>query len=122
MTELDAVLKERKSTHGDFTDQARVTQRLKDVLRDERKRCETPVTAVQEEALAMILHKIGRIIAGNPNVKDHWDDIAGYATITSQRTDESEFWVNVGGKKDVPVHTGGPRYAGDPNPGTGAAP
>ena len=29
----------------------------------------------------MILHKIGRILAGDPNHKDHWVDIAGYANL-----------------------------------------
>ena len=29
----------------------------------------------------MIVHKIGRILAGNPNHSDHWHDIAGYATL-----------------------------------------
>ena len=33
----------------------------------------------------MIAHKIGRILAGNPDFKDHWDDIAGYAVLISQR-------------------------------------
>ncbi len=31
----------------------------------------------------MIAHKIGRIVSGNPNVQDHWDDIAGYAKLAS---------------------------------------
>jgi hypothetical protein len=29
-------------------------------------------------------HKIGRILAGNPDHKDHWDDIAGYTTLVAR--------------------------------------
>lgn len=35
----------------------------------------------QTEALQMIAHKMSRIYAGDPNHADHWDDIAGYATL-----------------------------------------
>lgn len=40
---------------------------------------------MQSESLDMIAHKIGRIIAGDPNVEDHWRDIAGYATLVADR-------------------------------------
>jgi hypothetical protein len=39
----------------------------------------------QWEALEMIVHKIGRIVNGNPDVVDHWVDIAGYAKLVSDR-------------------------------------
>jgi hypothetical protein len=39
----------------------------------------------QWEALEMIVHKIGRIVNGNPDVTDHWVDIAGYATLIADR-------------------------------------
>jgi hypothetical protein len=39
----------------------------------------------QAEALDMIAHKIGRILAGDPNHADHWDDIAGYARLVARR-------------------------------------
>ena len=35
--------------------------------------------------LEMIVHKIGRILAGNPNHLDHWVDVEGYARITKER-------------------------------------
>lgn len=37
--------------------------------------------AAQREAMEMIVHKIGRIIHGNPHEADHWRDIAGYALL-----------------------------------------
>ena len=38
----------------------------------------------QAESLDMIAHKIGRILAGDPFVKDHWADIAGYAELVAR--------------------------------------
>ena len=80
------ILAERRKTHGDFTDHAGITQSLKMVLRRDgldEKWCWN-LNSAQREALEMILHKIGRIMAGNPNVRDHWDDIAGYATLIAR--------------------------------------
>lgn len=79
----DVDLTEKKRTHGDFTDHARITQSLKNVMRVEHGF--ERLSNTQVEALEMIFHKIGRILAGDPNVHDHWDDIAGYAKITSER-------------------------------------
>ena len=46
------------------------------------------MTDPAKEALDMIAHKIGRICAGNPNFKDHWADIAGYAQLVADRCTE----------------------------------
>jgi hypothetical protein len=79
----EQLLEERGKTHGDFSDHAAVTYAVKDAM------CSLGnidrLSVVQREALDMIAHKIGRIIAGNPDHKDHWDDIAGYAKLVSQR-------------------------------------
>lgn len=79
----DLLLAERGKTHGDFGEHARITQNLKDVMR------ETDgwgrLTLAQREALEMNAHKVGRILAGNADYPDHWDDIAGYARLVSQR-------------------------------------
>lgn len=82
-TKIDAILAERGKTHGDFTDNARIMQALKEVARSGVNY--QRLTAVQREAIDMILHKIGRIVTGNPNVHDHWDDIAGYSKLVSDR-------------------------------------
>ena len=42
-----------------------------------------PLSDTQKESLEMIVHKIGRILAGDPSFQDHWDDIAGYAKIAN---------------------------------------
>lgn len=83
MDATEELLKERGATHGDFGDHARVTQSLKNVMRVahgyER------LNNMQVESIEMIFHKIGRILSGDPNHHDHWDDIAGYAKLVSQR-------------------------------------
>lgn len=82
----EELLEERGKTHGDFTVHAIITQSIKEcygvTIGYEN------LTSPQKEALDMIAHKIGRIIAGNPDVKDHWDDIAGYAKLVSMRIEE----------------------------------
>lgn len=82
MPTTEEILSERSKTHGDFTDNARVMQNLKDVVQREDGWCR--LNPVQREAVHMILHKVGRILS-NPNVNDHWDDIAGYAKLASDR-------------------------------------
>lgn len=83
MTDLNALLTERKSTHGDYTEHAMYTQRLKGYFRA----CPNwqKLEDHQRETLEMIAHKIGRILAGDPHFDDHWKDISGYAKLTADR-------------------------------------
>ncbi|MCF1502924.1 hypothetical protein L0F51_03975 [Afifella sp. H1R] len=87
--ELRKLLDERKAKHGDFSDHARITRDLKRIVAGELTlrsvRCQGGITPVMEEAIDMIQHKIGRILAGDPSEADHWDDIAGYATLVADR-------------------------------------
>ncbi len=80
---VEEILAERGKTHGDFTDNARVMQSMKRIVHAEVGW--DRLDDVKREAIHMIIHKIGRIISGNPEVKDHWDDIAGYAKLVSER-------------------------------------
>jgi hypothetical protein len=84
MIVVENILEEREKTHGAFSEHASFTQQIKAVMRPRRHKC----TVTQNEALEMIAHKIGRILAGDPNYKDHWDDIAGYATLVSKELDQ----------------------------------
>ena len=85
MTEnsTDALLKTRGSTHGEFSDHARVTQGLKEMARSGATWKD--MNDSQREAVDMILHKVGRIVCGNPNFHDHWADIQGYARLAELR-------------------------------------
>lgn len=78
------LLNERAKTHGSFTDHARITQLLKAIVHSE-PHWQHALTMCQRESVDMILHKIGRIMAGNPSFKDHWDDIAGYARLVADQ-------------------------------------
>ena len=79
--ELDSILAERGKRYGAFCDHARITMDLKRVI-DQN---ESGLADDQIEALHMICHKIGRILAGDPNYDDSWVDIAGYAKLVADR-------------------------------------
>lgn len=82
---IDNTLAERQKTHGDFKDHASITQELKLLLHQHRTW--VTLTPSMQEALDMIAHKIGRVLAGNPEHLDHWHDIAGYATLVHRQID-----------------------------------
>ena len=84
--ELSKILEERKKQYGTFFDHAHITQHFKRYVREHKSWNYMKVD--QQEALDMVLHKIGRIINGNPDNIDSWDDIAGYATLVANRLRE----------------------------------
>lgn len=79
----EAILRERGNSHGDFTDVAAMEQNL--IMTMEAGVRWNELTAVQRCSLRMIQHKISRILSGNPDHADHWDDIQGYAKIARDR-------------------------------------
>lgn len=81
MSTINETLKARQNVHGEFADNSAISQELKNVVRSH----DGELSDMQKEALDMIVHKISRILAGNPNHKDHWHDIAGYATLVEER-------------------------------------
>lgn len=85
MADLEQTLKERGERYGRFVDHAAVTIGLKEVVRSHLGYNEKLLQEDQQEALDMICHKIGRIIAGDPNYADSWHDIAGYAKLVADR-------------------------------------
>ena len=76
------ILKEREVTHGDFMAKAQFIEKVQDII---SKNAWNDLEADQKESIHMILVKLSRILYGDPNHKDHWDDIAGYATLVSER-------------------------------------
>ena len=84
MTEINKLLSERQSTHGDFTCNAEASQALKRII-DTHYNAPAQLSDVQRESLDAICAKIARIITGDPNHKDSWDDVAGYATLAANR-------------------------------------
>lgn len=72
------ILNEREKTHGDYSLVAKTYSELKKSV----KREYAPWLSAQHMlALEMICLKMARIIHGDPNFADHWDDIAGYAML-----------------------------------------
>ena len=85
MTSIEETLEQRGKRYGKFTDHAQVTQDLKRVVAAHLQRGRPHMAVDQWEALDMILHKIGRIVCGDPNYADSWHDIAGYAKLVEDR-------------------------------------
>lgn len=77
------VLDERAKNYGKFSGIGQLTQTFKSILR------EAPswegMQPDQKESLEMIVHKLARILNGNPDYADSWVDIAGYARLVSER-------------------------------------
>jgi hypothetical protein len=65
-------------------------QGIKRLLADHAAKHDKTFSDDQWEALEMIVHKIGRIVNGNPNKVDHWVDIAGYAKLVADRLEGVE--------------------------------
>ena len=71
-------LNQRQEQYGSFEDVAMITEQMVDVM---RKGYYKNLAYNQKMALYMICSKMARIVNGNPNHKDSWHDIAGYATL-----------------------------------------
>lgn len=81
----EQILNERGARYGAFKHHAEVSQDLKDVVRDACEARGKWLAADQKEALEMICHKMARIINGDADYADSWDDIAGYAKLVADR-------------------------------------
>jgi hypothetical protein len=84
-TDVDAILDSRAKDYGRFKDGAALMQGMKRLMSDHARVHDKTFADDQWEALEMIVHKIARIINGNPDKVDHWVDIAGYATLVAER-------------------------------------
>lgn len=74
---------EREKSHGDYANTARIAQSLKRIVWHQEGWVR--MSEIQRESAEMICTKLARVLSGNPNIKDHWDDIAGYAKLCSDR-------------------------------------
>lgn len=104
----EEILNEREKTHGDFDECASLAYDMKKVidfhLAMDRKGPDDNNKIIKKThliAINMILLKIARIICGNPNHADHWDDIAGYAMLGKGKQEaKTTEWVSI--KDDKP--------------------
>jgi len=85
---INDTLSEREKTHGFYRNQAACTQQLKNVMH------EMPgwkmLEYFQAQSLDAMADKMGRILAGNPDFKDHWIDIQGYAALVHRELEMFE--------------------------------
>ena len=79
--QIDNVLADRQTTHGSYADTARTAQHLRQAMREGNNWA--ILSDMQRESLDMIAMKIARIMSGDPDHADHWDDITGYARLVS---------------------------------------
>jgi len=82
---VDTILDSRAKDYGKFIQGAQIMQMIKRIVHTYTEMRDTQLAFDQREALDMIVHKMGRIINGNPDKVDSWRDIAGYATLVADR-------------------------------------
>lgn len=102
----DNLLEDKKIRYGNYSDIAFDTQAFKDVLRRSSNWEGLPVYT--QEALEMIMHKVARILNGDPYFVDNYRDIAGYAKLVQDILEECDYSSDVittfiynGGKTNV---------------------
>lgn len=76
---IDTTLAERGTRYGAFTGHAKITQDMKRAMVASAKWA--GLRDDQKEALEMVVHKIGRILNGDPDYQDSWTDIIGYTRL-----------------------------------------
>jgi muconolactone delta-isomerase len=81
--QVNQILKAREKTHGNFLMKANFIHEIMDNISELYTYRDMEVD--QKEALHMIIHKMSRILYGNPDHIDNWVDIAGYATLIANR-------------------------------------
>lgn len=83
MDKVTEILKDRTSKYGDYRDNANITQDCMSILMAGRSA--SRLNQMHKEGIHMIVHKLSRIVNGDPDLNDSWDDIAGYARLVSER-------------------------------------
>lgn len=77
------LLAERQTTHGNFEDNAILSQALKETFRA------VPgwksLSPIEREAMDMIALKFSRILSGRSMERQHWEDIVGYAKLVEEK-------------------------------------
>lgn len=85
MTNLDSIIEERTKHYGQFEGIAEISIDLKERIRHHIYERDAELQPDQWEALEMICHKMARIINGDSDYIDSWDDIGGYAKLVADR-------------------------------------
>lgn len=76
-------LAQRGSVYGDFSDNARIHQKLLAVMMAETGW--SKLSDAHKSCMDLFCQKQARILNGDPNYKDNWHDIGGYAKLGEDR-------------------------------------
>lgn len=88
VNDINETLKERGNAYGTFENNANCTQFLLEVLIDNARKSHRTLERFELEALHMVCHKMSRIVCGQKKKKDNWHDIAGYAKLAEDLTED----------------------------------
>jgi len=79
---VEGILTQRQNTHGEFGDNARISQAIKRIMRAE------PgwelLSDTERESMDMIALKFSRILSGKSLEKQHWEDVVGYGKLAER--------------------------------------
>jgi hypothetical protein len=81
MTTIEPLLSEREKQYGSFSDVSACSQAMKLVMKSTNGWKQ--LSNAQKESLEHVATKIARILNGDPNYVDSWNDIAGYAILAA---------------------------------------
>lgn len=87
-TELEQTIAQRRGRYGPLIESGEVAMKLEDYLRSLPGWARLAYD--QREALAMVMHKISRIMCGDPDYDDSWIDVAGYVQNVVNRLREEQ--------------------------------
>lgn len=87
MANIETILSERGSRYGEFPGHAKITQAIKAAMVDSKNW--PNLSDDKKECLEMVAHKIGRILNGDSEYRDSWDDIMGYVKLVTDRLEDA---------------------------------
>lgn len=79
LNNIDALIASREETHGIYREQAAFAQQFKRMMRAGRNW--ERLDFYQAQSMEAFADKLSRILCGNFNEADHWQDVSGYATL-----------------------------------------
>lgn len=77
---IELTLQARGQKYGDYDHMATCAQRIKEAMGPRAN-----MSAAQRESLDAIATKIARLCCGDPNDRDSWHDVQGYAKLAEDR-------------------------------------
>jgi hypothetical protein len=86
--QLDALLAERGKTHGPYSENARISQSIKAVVRGGLGWF--GLTEIEREVLDQLALKMARIASGKSLQRQHWEDVVGYGTLVLNTCSEGK--------------------------------